>query len=132
MSYEDKYLKDGGGKKGAPSESQGMASLSRVIDPKDLDSEIKQKVIDYALKLAEVIDSSGVGRYDFIVDTSKNAVYFNELNPIPGSFSFYLWEKSNPPLIYTQLINKMIDRAFARREAKSSYEKDTGFKALFK
>lgn len=132
LSYEDKYLQNSGGKKGAPSESQGMANLSRVIDPQDLDPNIKERVQEYALKFAEVINSSGVGRYDFIIDTSTNKVYFNELNPIPGSFSFYLWEKSKPPVIYTQLINRLIDRAIDRKASLASYEKDTGFKALFK
>lgn len=132
LSYEDKYLKGGGAKKGRASESQGMAGLSRVIDPKDLDLNIKESVISNALKLAEAIGSSGVGRYDFIIDTAKNKVYFNELNPIPGSFSFYLWEKSKPPLIYPQLLNRIIDRAIERKRDQSSFEKDTGFKALFK
>jgi D-alanine-D-alanine ligase len=132
LSYEDKYLK-GGGKKGKQqAQSEGMAGLTRVIDPKDLDPEIKNSVTNYALKLSSVLGSSGVGRYDFIVDTAKNKIYFNELNPIPGSFSFYLWEKSKPPLIYPQLLNRIIDRAIQKKASLSSFEKDTGFKALFK
>ncbi len=132
LSYEDKYMSKGGAKKGKLEDSQGMASLSRAIDPKDLDLNIKESVIAYALKLAEIIGSSGVGRYDFIVDTAKNQIYFNELNPIPGSLSFYLWEKSKPPIIYPQLLNKIIERALQRKTEASIYEKNTGFKALFK
>ena len=131
LSYEDKYMKKGAGKKGKPDESQGMASLTRVIDPQNLDQKTKDSIAEYALKLAEIIGSSGVGRYDFIVDTSKNEIYFNELNPIPGSFSFYLWEKSKPPLIYPQLLNRIIDRALSRKAALSAFEKNTGFKAMF-
>lgn len=130
LSYEDKYIR-GGGKKGKAAQSSGMASLSRVIDPQDLDPKIKEAVIGYALKLSDVLGSSGVGRFDFIVDTAANKIYFNELNPIPGSFSFYLWEKSKPPVIYTELLNRIIERAIQRKADLSAYEKNTGFKALF-
>ncbi len=134
LSYEDKYLKEGAGKKGklqGAQESQGMASLSRSIDPEHLSDDIKKVVTGYALKLAKILGASGVGRFDFIVNNSDGSIYFNELNPIPGSFAFYLWEKSKPPVIYPQLINKMIDRALERKANKAQYEKDTGFKALF-
>jgi D-alanine-D-alanine ligase len=132
LSYEDKYMKEGAGKKGkAQSNSEGMASLIRVIDPKELAEDTKNKITTYALKLSEALGSSGVGRFDFIIDTGKNEIYFNELNPIPGCFSFYLWEKSKPPIIYTQLINRMIKRALDRKASLSGYEKNTGFKAMF-
>lgn len=133
LSYEDKYMRGGKGKKGSGDQgSEGMAGLVRSIDPQHLDGSIKEAVTGYALKLAAAIGSSGVGRYDFIVDTATNKIYFNELNPIPGSFSFYLWEKSKPPLIYTHLLDKIIETALARHAALSSFEKNTGFKALFK
>lgn len=133
LSYEDKYMQPGAGKKGkAQNAGEGMAGLSRIIDPKDLAADIKATVTEYALKLSEVLGSSGVGRFDFIVDTATGKIYFNELNPIPGSFSFYLWEKSKPPVFYTQLINRLVERALDRKAALASYSKDTGFKALFK
>jgi D-alanine-D-alanine ligase len=133
LSYEDKYMKEGAGKKGkAQNASQGMASLTRVIDPKDLADDTKNKIIDYALKLSEILGSSGVGRFDFIIDTASSQIYFNELNPIPGCFAFFLWDKSKPPIIYTQLINRMIERAIERKQALAGYEKNIGFKALFR
>ena len=50
LTFEEKYLRDDGGKKTGGSESQGMASLSRIIDPPDLNPELKQAALGYAKK----------------------------------------------------------------------------------
>lgn len=131
LSYEDKYLK-GGGKKGKMEASEGMAGLTRSIDPQHLDTKIKETIRGYALQLYEALGNSGVARFDFIIDTATDTIYFNELNPIPGSLSFYLWEKSHPPVIYTELLDRMIARALDRKNESKSLARDTGFKALFK
>ena len=39
-------------------------------------------------------------------------VYVNEINTIPGSLSFYLWEKTN--MSYRDLLDKLISLAFRR------------------
>jgi D-alanine-D-alanine ligase len=128
LTYEDKYLRDGGKKTG--SSGQGMASLSRVIDPPGLDPELKKLAQDYALKAFRLLKGSGVGRFDFIVDLESNRLYFNEFNAIPGSFAFYLWQKSSPPLVYTQVLDGMIERAIERRSEKMALQREIGFKAL--
>jgi len=125
LSYEDKYLR--GGKKG--SSQEGMAALSRVINP-DIDPAIKNEITGYALKAFSALGCSGVGRFDFMVDLTDGKIYFNELNPIPGSLSFYLWEKSHPQLLYTEMINQMIQEAQKLRNAKLSLQQNLEFKAL--
>lgn len=128
LSYEDKYLRSG--KKKGPVQSEGMAGLSRSIDPKHLDSSIKELAIEYALKAFTLLECSGVVRIDFIYDNSTEQLFFNELNPIPGSLSFYLWVKSKPQLLYTELLDRMIQFARDRQREKASLEKNIGFKAL--
>lgn len=130
LSYEDKYLRGGGKKTGEPSTSQGMASLTRVIDPQDLAMETKNAVQGYAKTLFEALGCSGVARLDFIVDTKKQTLYFNEINPFPGSASFYLWVKTTPRVLYTDLISGMIDTAIHRKGAKDSLDRHIGLKAL--
>jgi D-alanine-D-alanine ligase len=65
LSYEEKYLRGGGKKSG---QSAGMASLTRVIDPQDLDPDIKNNVLELASRSFTVLGCSGVARLDFIVD----------------------------------------------------------------
>lgn len=127
LSYEEKYLRDGGKKSGR---SQGMASLTRVIDPADLDSELRNQVIELAKRSFSLLGCSGVARLDFIVDLATNKLYFNELNPFPGSCAFYLWARSKPRVLYTQLIEDMINAALGRFATNAALDRDIGLRAL--
>lgn len=128
LSYEDKYMRSEGKKSGG---SEGMAGLTRVIDPADLDQEMKHKVISYGLKVFSVLGCGGAPRLDFMVNVDTRELFFNEINPIPGSMAFYLWAKSKPTVTYTQLINELIDRALEVRRRRESTSRDLGFKAMF-
>jgi D-alanine-D-alanine ligase len=132
LTYEEKYLRDDGAKKTGDSESQGMASLSRIIDPPDLNPELKQMGIDYAKKAFLTLGCSGVSRIDFIIDADSDQLYFNEINTLPGSLSFYLWMKSKPQVVYTELLNRIIQQAEKRQSTKLSLKRQEGMKALFK
>lgn len=127
LSYEDKYM-TGGSKK--TSESLGMADLARAIDPDSLSDDIKNQVIGYALKAYKTLNCSGNGRFDFMYNNSNSEIYFNELNPVPGSLAFYLWIKSKPPLLYTEVLDKMINAAIRNKKEKLSLESFIGFKAI--
>jgi D-alanine-D-alanine ligase len=127
LSYEEKYLRDGGKKTGP---SQGMASLTRVIDPQDLDEELRSRVIEYGKRSFSLLGCSGVARLDFIVDLATGHLYFNELNAFPGSCSFYLWVRSKPRVLYTQLIDDMIQTALKTFAVNASLARDIGLKAL--
>jgi D-alanine-D-alanine ligase len=132
LTFEEKYLRDDGGKKTGGNESQGMASLSRIVDPQDLNPELKQAALDYAKKAFKVLGCSGASRIDFIIDASCDQLYFNEINTLPGSLSFYLWVKSNPPLVYTELLNRIIRQAEKRQVTKLALKRQEGMRALFK
>lgn len=128
LSYEDKYLR--GGSKGGGERFDGMAGLSRVIDPSDLDPQIKERVQKEALKIFLAIGCSGVCRFDFILDPSTGQLYFNEVNPIPGSFAYYLWSASTQQLLYPELMERLILLGQKRAEEKLSLKTNFGFHAL--
>ena len=116
LSYKDKYMSSG--KSGKTSGSKGMESMSRVI-PADLPKEKATEIADTAEVAFKAIGGSGVVRIDFLMDSAdNNKIYLNEINTIPGSLSFYLWEKSG--LTYTQLLDELVDLAFARSRRKSN------------
>lgn len=127
LSYEEKYLRGGGKKTG---QSEGMASLTRVIDPEDLDTELRDRVISLGKKAFAALGCSGVARLDFIVDLANGSLYFNELNAFPGSCSFYLWVKSRPRVLYTDLIHNMIETALLNHATAASLDRNIGLKAL--
>lgn len=107
LSYEDKYM--GGGKNSG--NAKGMASLARKI-PADISEEKSNEIRELACKVFKALGAAGVVRIDFIIDTESDKVYVNEVNTIPGSLSFYLWEKTDLP--YEKLIDKLISLAFRR------------------
>jgi D-alanine-D-alanine ligase len=128
LSYEDKYLREGG-KKSDPS-SQGMANLCREIDPKDLNPEIKKAIKELSLEAFRILKCSGLIRFDFIYNLRNDRLYFNEANLIPGSFSYYLWEKCSPPVLYPEIIHRLIESAEKREKQKLARTSSYGFKAL--
>lgn len=129
LSYEEKYLR-GGGKKTGESQSQGMASLTRVIDPEDLDDSLRAQVIEYGKRAYSLLGCSGVARLDFIVDLATEKLYFNELNAFPGSCAFYLWARSKPRVLYTELIDQMIESGLTAFGEQASLDRNIGMKAL--
>ncbi len=108
LSYEDKYM---GNRKGS-GQSKGMASLGRKI-PADISEEKSEEIRSLACSIFKALGCCGVVRIDFIIDTETDTVYANEINTIPGSLSFYLWEASG--ISYKELINRLVDLAFRRQ-----------------
>lgn len=109
LSFEDKYQSGGGSDK-------GMASADRVI-PADISPELTQIIRSMAVHAFKTFDAGGVARLDFLVNADTKEVYFNEINTIPGSFSFYLWDKSD--LNFTQLLEEMIQIGIKKHQAKN-------------
>ena len=130
LTYEDKYIR-GGGKKSA-SLSQGMAGLTRIIDPEDLDQKYKDQATEYGIKIFKSLGCGGTARIDLMVDLKNDALYFNEINTLPGSMAYYLWAKSDPMVLYTDMISHLIKRAEVRQSTKAGLERKIGFRALFK
>ena len=107
LSYEDKYVsnsKSGGAK--------GMASVSRKI-PAEISPERREEIRSLAVKAFKALGCNGVARIDFMIDEDTDKLYFNEINTIPGSLSFYLWEPVGVP--YKELLSRMIDLALKRQ-----------------
>ena len=120
LSYEDKYVNGGGkkgGAKGGGSKGAGMANLSRKI-PADLSPEKREEIRELAVKAFKALGCCGVSRIDFMIDEEEDELYFNEINPIPGSLSFYLWEPVGVP--YKELLDRMIELAMKRTRVEES------------
>ncbi len=115
LTYQDKYI---GGRKGGKLKgmgSKGMAGASRII-PARLDDKTTKKVQEYAKEVFRVLNLSGVCRIDFLVDSKTKEVYVNEPNTIPGSLSFYLWDKTGKS--YTELLDELITIGIKNYKAK--------------
>ena len=111
LTFQDKYIGNGKGKlkgfkKGAiKTTSKGMASANRKL-PADLDPKMQKEIEDIAMKAFKALGSSGNSRIDFLVDEKTKKVYINEINSIPGSLAFYLWDAKD--INFTQVLDDMI------------------------
>lgn len=112
LSYEDKYVSNAKG-----SGSKGMASVSRKI-PAEVTPEKREEIRDLAVKAFQALGCNGVARIDFMIDEDNGKLYFNEINTIPGSLAFYLWEPLGVP--YKELLDRMIQLALKRARVEKS------------
>ena len=124
LSYEQKYV--GGGKSGG---SKGMATLKRKI-PAEITPEQDEFVRRTAVDAFRYLGLNGVTRIDFMMDMATEKLYINEINTIPGSLAFYLWEPKG--VKYPQLLERMIDLAMKRhrQSQKISYAFDTNILSM--
>lgn len=109
LSYTDKYM---GGTKGAT----GMQAAQKRI-PADLPAEVTERIRFLAGETFRVLSCHGVSRVDVIVDRSNGEIYVNEINTIPGSLSFYLWEATG--LTFTKLMERLVSLALKRKRDQS-------------
>lgn len=110
LSYKDKYI---GG---------GMHAAEKRI-PAQLADDMAQECRSLAGETFRVLGCHGVSRVDLIIDAKRNKVYVNEINTIPGSLSYYLWEATGLPF------DAMLDRLvrLALRRARASRAKTLSF-----
>jgi D-alanine-D-alanine ligase len=110
LSYQDKYLS--GSKSG-----KGIVNTKRQI-PADLDENQVNQIESLASQTFKVVGNSGVSRIDFIYDEEEDIIYINEINTIPGSFAYYLWEHEKLP--YTKLIDELVRIALKNYKLKEN------------
>ncbi len=109
LDFGEKYLRGSG--------SKGMKSLVRKI-PADIPAEMEKQIRALSLEVFKALDMKGVVRIDYIIDQSTDTLYINEVNTIPGSFAFYLFEPMGIP--YAALIDTLVECALARKKEKES------------
>ena len=116
LSFDDKYIN-------ANSKTKGMGSMVRKI-PAEVTKEQKEHIENYTKQIYKTMDCCGVVRVDYLMDESREHVYVNEINTIPGSFSFYLWEHNDLPFgkLLDVLIEEALNQAKLRKDKVLKYD----------
>lgn len=121
LTFTDKYIGGGKGKlkgvKGSVKNSKGMASANRKL-PADLGDDVRTQVEEIAVKAFKALGTSGNSRIDFLVDEKASKVYVNEINSIPGSLAFYLWDAKG--IDFTSVLDEMINIGIKDYKKRSS------------
>lgn len=108
LNYDEKYLRGG--------KASGLKGLERRI-PAPISQELTEKIQQLAIRAFRSIDCRGIARIDFLVNTENGEVFINEINTIPGSISFYLWEATG--IKFPELIDRLIALAMDAFKEKS-------------
>ena len=104
--------------------SKGMLSASRKI-PAQISKKQEEEIIEISKKAARALNTSGVVRIDYLINKKTNQVYINEINTIPGSLSFYLWEPVGKK--YSELLDDIIKDGIKeyKKKLKRTYSFDS-------
>ncbi len=115
LTFDDKYMRGGG---------KGMESLSRQI-PAPISKEMTASIQKLTEDIFRCMDMKGVMRVDYMIDKQTGVTYVNEVNTIPGSLAFYLFEPMG--ISYRQLLDKMVDSALEahRDKQKNNFSYDS-------
>ena len=124
LDFKEKYLAGGG--------SKGMASLHRVL-PAPIEDDLRIRIQEMSKSIFRMMDCKGVVRIDYMFDRDSGGLYITEINVIPGSLAFYLWENAGMP--YRELIDRMVELAekahLDKNQANYAYTSDILKGAVF-
>lgn len=113
FDFETKYMNGGkkkGGAKGVnKTGAQGYSNL-----PADLPTDLYKKAEAVGMSVYKAVGCTGIARIDMLIDTKTNEVYFNEINPMPGSLYAHNWREAGVSGI--DLVKKLINFAEERHE----------------
>lgn len=101
LTFEDKYV------------SRGKIGGGGRVMPADIGA-LNEVVKNNTKRIYDALESEGVVRVDYLVDKERNKVYINEINTVPGSLAYYLFEGIG--ISYEELLRRMISRALKREK----------------
>lgn len=110
LSFMDKYIQGN-------ASAKGMASLKRVL-PAPIEPELRDRIRKLSVDIFKNMDCKSVVRIDYMFDTPTGELYITEINTIPGSLAFYLWQACGVP--YAALIDRMVETAMLAHQEKNN------------
>lgn len=123
FDFEAKYLKQNkgkktGGTKGAKSGAQGYSEL-----PAKLPGDLYEQSEQLALDVYRAVGCEGIARVDLLIDSKAGKVYFNEINPLPGSLYAHNWRAAGVSTV--ELVARLVQ--FAEERAAKQKNLATSF-----
>ncbi len=117
LTYEEKYMRSEG--------PAGMKGAERKI-PAPISEELTQRIQELAIRAFRLIDGRGTARVDFLVRQESGEVFLNEINTMPGSLAFYLWQEEGmtPADVVDELIRLALEAHAEKRKTVYNYKTD--------
>jgi len=119
FDFETKYMGQGGGKKDGAKMAgakQGAQGYSKI--PADLPEGLYQKAEALGLAVYRALGCRGMARVDMLIDSASGEVFFNEVNPLPGSLYVHNWRAKG--ISNVELVTRMLDMAEAYHQQRQT------------
>lgn len=121
FDFETKYMQGGKGKGKAASSAgkagkHGAQGYSKL--PADLPKDLYDKAVQTGLAAYAALGCGGIARVDMLINAKSKQVYFNEVNPLPGSLYAHNWSQAGVSNV--QLVDRLIQLAQERFAAKEA------------
>lgn len=120
LSYSDKYANQGKGTGSATGTKQEIPKASYGDSRRELPAAIsestKEQVQQLAVAAFDALGCAGTARVDFLL-SDAGELYLNEVNTIPGSLAFYLWEASG--VSFPALLEELVREALVGEERRT-------------
>lgn len=91
----------------------------RRVIPALISDDLAKQIRKVTQNVYRIFNLKGVVRVDFLFDTKNNQLYVNEINSIPGSFSYLLFEKEG--INFKKLLDDLIIEALLEKSRKNKY-----------
>jgi D-alanine-D-alanine ligase len=115
FDFDTKYLR-GGKKGGQKSGSKGAQGYSEL--PAKLPTKLYEQAEATGLAVYKALGCSGTARVDMLIDQKSGRVYFNEVNPLPGSLYAHNWRAAGVSSV--DLVRELIRLAEEKFATKQS------------
>ncbi len=126
FDFDTKYLNQAGkGGKKMSDTQQGAQGYSKL--PADISKKLYDASVATALASYKALECSGIARIDLLINNKSNTVYFNEINPLPGSLYRHNWHANGISAV--ELVTKLVSLAEEKHQEKSRLS--TTFKTNF-
>jgi D-alanine-D-alanine ligase len=108
FDFDTKYMH--GGKKGGAKGAKGAQGYSQI--PADLPKPLYEAAEQLGLAVYKALGCNGTARVDMLIDSKTKKIYFNEVNPLPGSLYAHNWSRAG--ISNVELVQKLIELAKER------------------
>lgn len=127
FDFETKYMNQGkGGKKTTPEGAkQGAQGYSNL--PAKISKPLYESAEQTALNSYKALGCEGTARIDLLIDKKSKTVYFNEVNPLPGSLYAHNWRAAGVSNV--DLVQKLV--ALAQERHSKRQKLNTTFSTNF-
>lgn len=116
FDFDTKYMQGGKKGKGGKNAKSGSQGYSQI--PADLPKKLYKAAEETGIATYKALGCSGIARVDMLIDTKKQTIYFNEVNPLPGGLYAHNWNKAGYSNI--ELVQKLIGYAEALHKEKTA------------